>query len=278
MDVDNSDGRPRNHCVPNADLEPKPGENCDTSFDFKACDGASDCPGGKTCCYEVSALIGACFTDPDGRQETYRCQPVYQGSITCRTAEVCSRSEPSCVRKGASCVMNATTGMGVCKVPPRGAPKCGAAPCPQGSVCLERRGKPRECVPEAASYPEDAWVVHCDRGSECAPDETCFRYAGQNRCDLSAMSWVGDDLSICVDDSDCVGFCARTGLVGTCYSDGERKSCECRPRCSRDAECRSKRSYCVPISFARRGGNPIPEMIAFCDTKAKVCDCREPGP
>ena len=50
-------------------------------------------------------------------------------------------------------------------------------------------------------------------------------------CDLSAVSWVGNDIPFCVDASDGVGFCQGEADLATCYDHEGDKRCECRRRC-----------------------------------------------
>jgi hypothetical protein len=289
LDVDQDGGGRRHHCVHGSELkiEPYAVHNCDTSFDYKACDGPGDCPSGQTCCYQKLRLIGACFTDPDEMLERYECKPLRAGQISCHNDEICSASDSTCVRAGSSCVVHKTTGLGSCDVPRRRVPNCDAARCEQGSVCIRRlaptnranvrRAGKRECVADGSFDPDQVILIECERGSDCAPDEACFSSIDGERCDFHAVSWVGDDIAVCIDASDCVGFCWGTGETGVCHDDGHRKLCECRPPCTRDSDCRKNSSFCASLVSKRTAGVYLTtNMVSFCDKDQQVCDCRGP--
>ncbi|MBW2456294.1 MAG: hypothetical protein JRI68_17375 [Deltaproteobacteria bacterium] len=277
---------PARGCVPVAELAARrfdptdPTATCQNIcfswFDKKSCDGPTDCQTGEVCCYRRGRVIGSCTGGVDGYIDEYECTPVGQGRTPCRTAEVCSSVDSTCRRKGSKCVVDAATGLGSCQVPRRRPkPKCGAAPCAAGLACIERWDDgSRECVADPESYVGEALVIECDRGRDCAPDEGCFRGGSKQRCELSEMSWVGDDLPICLDGSDCVGVCGSVATA-TCYSDGDRRFCECRPRCRRDQDCMAD-DYCMDLSLNRSGGALLP-LERFCDKRQQRCDCREPG-
>lgn len=275
---------PAQACVPKAELkartfdESNPTASCKDScfswYDYKTCDGAGDCKAGEVCCYDADRIIGPCSGD-DGMLDVWECKPAGAGKTPCGTAEVCSDKDPTCRRPGSKCVLDRSSGRGTCQAPRRAEPKCGAAPCPAGQVCIESMddGK-RRCMP-SGSHPESTYLIGCDRGSECAPDEACFSYGGGRRCDLTAMSWAGDDVPICVDASDCEGYCeGRTDAV--CRVDGNVGICECRPPCQRDGDCK-KDEYCAALSQNRYGG-AVMQLQGFCDKAQKRCDCRERSP
>jgi len=245
---------------------------CYSWHDHKACDGAGDCKRGEVCCYDADRILGPCSGD-DGMLDVWECKPLGTGRTPCGTAEVCSDKDMTCGRPGSTCVVDPTTGRGTCQVPRRAKPKCGAAPCADGQICV-RQGLqgPRSCVLPSAR-PEDTFVIECDLGRECAVDEACFGYGGNHRCDVSAVSWAGDDLAHCEDASDCVGFC-NTPSEAACHDEQGSKFCECRPRCRTDRDCK-REDFCLGLSLNRFGGASM-HMDAYCDKKQGQCECVNP--
>jgi hypothetical protein len=266
-------------CVPTAALKARKyqGEVCENGcfswFDQKACDGPSDCKTGEVCCYDADLILGPCDDGDNGMLDVYECKPATGGRTPCGTAEICSAKDPKCQRPGSTCIVDPKSGVGTCVVQRRMA--CGAAPCAAGALCVEwYKDGSRSCVKERPPA-EEAMVVECSRGRDCAPDEGCFEFPGGHRCDLSEVSWAGQDVALCDDASDCAGLCGKTDAV--CYEPGpgERKLCECRPPCKRTSDCK-KSSYCPTLSLNRYGGALIP-LEPYCDTAKQRCNCREPS-
>jgi hypothetical protein len=257
----------------------KPGTTCKDGcfswYDYKACDGPSDCKTGQICCYDRHRIIGPCGDGEDGSLDVFECRPAKKAGGPCRTAEICSASDSKCSRPGSRCVIDPKTGLGACMVPRRALPRCGAAPCAPPLACMANRtDQKRFCTNDPAGHADQAELIECDRGRDCAPDESCFEaYAGR-RCDLNARSWAGDDLPICDDASDCLAFCGGSGDA-VCAPGGEVKVCECRPPCRRDKDCADGR-YCFAVSLRRTGGSLMMNE-PFCNAVEQRCDCRVPG-
>ncbi len=249
-------------------------DSCYSWYDHKSCDGAGDCKRGEVCCYDADRILGPCSGD-DGMLDVWECKPAGTGKTPCGTAEVCSEKDRTCRRPGSTCVIDLTTGRGACHMPRRARPKCGAAPCADGQICVQQGWQgPRSCVLPSAR-PENTFVIECDLGRECAPDEACYGYGGNHRCDVSAVSWAGDDLAHCEDASDCVGFC-KTPSEAACHDEQGSKFCECRPRCRTDRDCK-KEDFCLGLSLNRFGGASM-HMDAYCDKKSGQCECTNPRP
>jgi hypothetical protein len=220
-------------------------DECFGWFDTKECDGPGDCKQGEVCCYSRQRIIGPCDDGEDGHIDEYACKPAIAGRTPCHTAEICSAKEPTCARPGSSCAVDEATGIGRCAVP--------------------RRAKQEDL----------SRVFECERGRDCAPDESCFTGPGGHWCGLNATSWAGDEVALCQDASDCVGFC-RGRKDAVCYPDGERRFCECRPACQRSQDCKSS-DYCARLSLNRYGGAMLP-LEPFCNLAQRRCDCRELPP
>ena len=231
--------------------------------DYRACDGPSDCGPGETCCERQE------WMPDDWVVGVQACVPMREGKVACSHAEICNEADSACKRRGATCTEQAAQKRHVCAVPPRRRPDCGGSPCPDGSVCYERAGK-RACHPAAGV---DAWdppgsAIGCDRGSDCAPDESCWAL-DDHRCDRSFRYHSNPERALCADVDDCAAFCPGQGRVASCRRDAEGVGfCECHSKCTRDAEC-AKSEDCNLVSHQRIGPPSTPK----CDRRAGVCDC-----
>lgn len=271
---------PARGCVPVAELkartydEKDPSGPCDGGchswFDQKACDGPGDCAPDEVCCYDADLIIGPCDDGDNGMLDVFECKKKVDRFSPCGTEEMCSAKDSACSRRGSACEVNPTNGVGTCNVPRRGFPMCGTAPCGRGQVCIETPEGTRRCVDDPSKH-GDARVIACDRGLDCAPDEACFSFNGGHRCDLSALSWAGNDIPICKEAIDCVGYCHGEDEA-VCHPD---HGCECRPQCRQDSDC-VKEDYCISVSLNRYGGAVVP-LERFCDRAKRRCDCREPS-
>ena len=270
---------PAKGCVPVAELAARnfvagaTGTECESDFswhDRKTCDGPGDCGQGEVCCYARDRIIGPGNDGDDGFLDEWACKPARRGATPCDTHEICSAADSKCGRKGSTCVIDLATGAGTCEVPRRGAPRCESAPCPAGLVCAAFAQGVRQCVGSPAAGETDG--VECQRGMDCAPDESCF--ALRHRCALSAESWVGDDRALCVDATDCVTYCGGDKSVAHCQTEPGEPSgvCECRPRCKRDQDCAGDID-CGLLGLERAG---MLTMLTtpFCDAASGRCDCR----
>ncbi len=200
------------------------------------------------------------------------CVPMRGGKVACSHAEICNEADSACKRPGATCTEQAAQKRHVCAVPPSRRPDCGGSPCRNGSVCYERAGK-RACHPAAGVDPSNppGSAIGCDRGSDCAPDESCWAFAGDHRCDRSFRIRIFPEQALCVDVGDCAAFCPGEGRVASCRRDGKGEGfCECHSKCTRDADC-AKSEDCSLVSQQRNGG--AAPLTPKCDRRAGVCDC-----
>lgn len=244
------------------DAETATSEACGLG-DYRTCDGPSDCGPGETCCEKEV------WMPDDWTVGVQECVPTREGKVACSHDEICNEADSACKRPGATCTEKAALKRHVCAVPPRRRPNCGGSPCPDGSNCYERDGK-RACHPAAGvdSSKPPGNAIECDRGSDCAPDESCWAL-DEHRCDRSFRYRSVPEKALCVDVDDCAAFCPGKGRVASCRRDAQGVGhCECHSKCARDAEC-GKAEDCSLVSYQRGadGLNPT------CDRRAGVCEC-----
>lgn len=259
------------HCLAIPPKDPEEGELgrfglCKSSA-LALCDDAGDCAAGETCCRtRVMGSDGATLDESV-------CTPLRGGRVVCEYEERCSTDDPRCLRRGATCAAGACGFTAAARTRPR----CGAAPCPAGSTCVETGGV-RSCKPGELRYPETLDVIECDRGRDCADGEACYKnpQAGGHRCDfgLAGVDALSEP-ALCAADADCADFCKGPfDQVASCWlgRGPAHGTCECTRRCTKNEDCANA---CMSLKI-RREDNATPTGDA-CDKARGLCKCVQKG-